>query len=155
MMKQRLFFSLGCLVALFVFAGCASIDRNERKTLIAHSVAPAVYDRMTHGDVLSLSDIIELSQRQVPPALIIRYLQSTRAIYALDKPALARLNKAHVCQEVIDYLLGTPSLFGPRAYPGPFYVARPDYPYGYYYPYYPYYYGPSSVVVVGGRWHHW
>ncbi|MDD5351184.1 MAG: hypothetical protein PHQ12_13315 [Chthoniobacteraceae bacterium] len=155
-MKQRLFLPfLACLLALFVFAGCASIDRNERKTLIAHSVSPAVYDRMMHGDVLSLSDIIELSQRQVPPPLMIRYLYSTRAIYSLDKPAMARLNQAKVSQDVINYLLDTPSLFGPRPYPGPYYAPRPYYPYGAYYPYSPYYYGPTSVVVVGGRWHRW
>lgn len=154
-MKQRLFsYSLACALALFVFAGCASIDRNERKILVAHNVSPAIYDRMMRGEILTLSDIIELSQRQVPPPLIIRYLQSTRAIYALDKAGLARLNKAKVSQEIINYLLDTPTLFGPREYPAPYYVARPYYPHPVYYPYYPYYYGPSAVVVTGGRWHH-
>ena len=152
-MKQRIFLSfLTSLLALFVFAGCASIDRTERNTLAAHNVSPVIYDKMMHGEVLVLNDIIELSQRQVPPPLIIRYLYSTQAIYSLDKPALARLNQGKVGQEVINYLLETPSLFGPRPYPGPYYGPRPWYPYGAYDPYYPYYYGPS-VVVVGGRWH--
>ncbi len=154
-MKLRLSLSLWMsLLTLFVFAGCASINRNERQTLAVHNVSPVVYDKMMHGAVLSLDDIMELSQRQVPPPLIIHYLSSTRAIYNLDKPALARLNRCKVSQDVVDYLLETPSLFGPRAYPYAYYGPRPYYPYDYY-PY-PYYYGPTSVVVVGGgRWHRW
>jgi hypothetical protein len=153
-MKQRFFlFFLTSLLALFVFAGCASIDRNERLTLTSHNVSPVIYDKMMHGEVLALGDIIELSQRQVPPPLIIHYLYSTRAIYSLDKPGLALLNQGKVCQEVINYLVETPSIFGPRPYPGPCYGARPWYPYDAYYPDYPYYYGPAPVVVVGGRWH--
>jgi len=155
-MKQRHFlFFLTTFLALLLFAGCASIDRTERRTLVANNVSPVVYDKMMHGEVLSLSDIIELSQRQIPSSMIIRYLDSTRAIYRLDKSALARLNQAKVNQEVINFLLDTPSLFGPRPYAGPYYAPRPYYPYGAYYPYYPYYYGPSAVVVVGGRGHRW
>ena len=84
--------------------------------------------------------------------MIVHYLYSTRAIYSLDKQSLARLNQAKVRQEVLDYLLDTPSLFAPRPYVGGY----DGYPYYGYYPYqpYPYYYGPSAVVVVGGRWHH-
>lgn len=109
---------------------------------------------MMRGEVLAISDIIELSNRQVPSPMVIRYLYSTRAVYSLDKQALARLNQAKVSQDVLDYLLDTPSLFGPRPYVGGYYEARPWYPYDGYYPYYPYYYGPRTVVVVGGRWHH-
>jgi len=157
-MKQRLSLSVFLsLLVLFVFAGCASLDRNERNLLITHNVSPVVYDKMMHGATLSLDDIIELSQRQIPPPFIICYLNSTRAIYSLDKTALARLNQGKVSQDVINYLLETPSLFAARPYPGPYYAPRPYYyPYGAYDPYYGPYYGPSAVVVVGGgRWHRW
>ena len=142
-------------LSLVLFAGCAAIDKTERNILVQQNVSPAVRDRMVHGDILTLSDIIELSQRQVPPGLMIRYLNFTRAIYSLDKPALTRLNQAKVPQEVIDYLLETPSRFAPRAYyyPRPYYSYDPYY-YPYYYPASPYYYGSSATIVVGSRWHH-
>lgn len=154
-MKTR--FCAAGLVSLMLFVGCASIDRSERTMLLQHHVSPSVYDKMMHGEVLTLSDIVELSQRQVPSSLMIRYLDSTRAIYTLDKSAMARLKGAKVCQEVIDYLVDTPARFAPR----PVFYRRPYYVYDDYYPYYapsyapyPYYYGPTSVIVVGGRWHH-
>jgi len=151
------------IISLFAFvflAGCAAIDRNERNVLTQHNVSPVVYDRMLHGEPLALSDIIELSQRQVPSSLVIRYLRSTRAVYDLDKQALARLNQAKVDRDVIEYLLQTPALFAPRAYyyGRPWYAADAYYPndayYPYYYPYYPQFYGRPSVVVVAGR-RHW
>jgi len=140
--------------ALALLAGCAAIDRTERNILVQRNVSPVVYDKMVRGDVLSLNDVIELSQRQVPPNVIIRYLRSTRATYMLDKQGLALLKQGKVCQEVIDYLLSTPALFGPI----PPYYGSPWYPYG---GYYPYYYGPAPliaplpppVIFVGGRWH--
>lgn len=143
------------LLSVALLAGCAHISRPERNTLVAHCVSPSLTDRMVRGDILGLGDIIEISQRDVPPQLIINYLYSTRAVYCLDKDAMARLNKAKVCQDVIHYLLDTPNLFGPRpygpgCYAGPY--CDPYYPY-YYDPYYPYYYGPTGVVVVrGGGW---
>ena len=144
-------------VAFFtLLAGCAGINRQERKILVQHQVSPVVYDRMMQREILTLGDIIELSQRQVPPPLIIRYLYSTRAIYSLDKAGLARLNAAKVSREVLDYLLQTPDLFALRAYPAPYPYyedGRPWYPYGAYYPYYPYphIYGSSSVIITSGR----
>ncbi len=156
---MKRFALIAALLSVTLFAGCAHISRPERNTLVAHSVSPSLTDRMVKGEVLSLEDVIELSTRDVPPQLIINYLYSTRAIYNLDKPAMARLNKAKVSPEVVKYLVDTPSLFGPRPYYGPRYYPAP-YPYYYdpYYPWgpypYPYYYGPTGVVVVRGHWHH-
>jgi len=143
------------LLALGLFAGCAAIDRRAQNTLVQHNVSPVVYNRMLQGDILSVNDIIELSRRQVPPELIIRYLNSTCAVYALDKQSLSRLKQEKVPQEIIDYLLDTPALFAPRFSPRPYYDGRPWYPNDAYYPYYPYYpavYG-TSVIVVGGQGH--
>lgn len=150
-MKWSKFLVPVCILALL--SGCASIDRSERNTLLQHNVSPVVYDRMMRGEVLSLNDIIELSQRQVPARLVISYLYSTHAVYSLDKPGLALLRKGGVGQNIIDYLLDTPSLFAPRPY---YYGERPYYPYGSYYPYGPYYspvYGSASVVFVRGHGH--
>ena len=150
---------IASVFALLFLAGCAAINRSEQNTLIQHNVSPVVSDRMVRGEVLTLSDIIELSRREVPPKLIIRYLYSTRAVYALDKQSLARLNQAKVCKEVMDYLLDTPSLFAPQYYPRPYYDGPPwypaYYPYDPYYPWGPHFYGGSSVIIMGGRGHHW
>jgi len=150
-MKWSKFLVPVCILALL--SGCASIDRSERNTLLQHNVSPVIYDRMVRGEVLTLSDIIALSQRQVPARLVISYLYSTRAVYSLDKPGLARLRQGGVGQNIIDYLLDTPSLFALRPY---YYAERPYYPYGPYYPYAPYgprFYGGSSVMIVGGHGH--
>ena len=149
-MKQLYFIAAACAVVLL--AGCAAINRAEQKTLVQHNVSPAVCERMVQGDVLSLSDIIELSRKDVSARFIVHYLYSTRAIYSLDKQALARLNEAKVCTEVIDYLLETPSRFAPRYYPGPYYVApAPWYPYDAYYPCGPRFYGSSTVIIENSR----
>jgi len=146
-------------LALVLLAGCAAINRTEQKTLVQHNVSPVVSDRMVRGEPLSLNDIIELSRKDVPPQLVTHYLYSIRAVYALDKPALACLNQAKVSKEVIDYLLETPSLFPPQYYyPGPYYAPGPWYPYDACYPYSPYgprFYGGSSVIIVTGRGHRW
>lgn len=143
------------LLALVFLAGCASISRTERNTLIQHNVSSSVCDRMVRGNPLSLSDIIELSQRQVPDSIIVNYLDSTRVVYSLDKQSLTRLRQGKVSQGVINFLLDTPSLFAPRYVD---YGPRPWYPYPAYYPYGPYYgpcypqiYGGSSVIITGGR----
>jgi len=151
---KRLHFFLS-LLALIFFAGCAGIDHSERSALLQHNVSPVVYDKMMQRVALTLGDVIELSQRKVPPGIIIRYLYSSRAVYFLDKSVIASLNQAHVSQEVLDYLLQTPSLFGPRPYyPRPYYYGRAWYPGDAYYPGYPYYPQPygGPVIVVGSRW---
>ena len=148
---------IASICALVLLVGCAAINRTEQNLLLQHNVSPVVSERMIRGEILTLSEIIELSQKQVPPEFIIHYLYSTRAIYALDKPALARLNAAKVCKEITDYLLETPDLFAPRPYPRAYY-GGPWYPYDpYYYPYYPYgprVYGGATVVIGRGCWHH-
>ena len=153
---KRLHYILSISAVIFL-AGCAAISRSERDTLMQHNVSPVVYDRMIRGEILTLSDIIELSQRQVSPQLVIRYLYWTRAIYNLDKQSITRLNQGKVSQEIIDYLLDTPTLFTPQFYPSP-YVGPRWYPHDAYYPYYPYgpnFYGSSTLIIEGERRHRW
>ena len=153
-MDMKQLYSIATACAVVFLAGCAAINRAEQKTLVQHNVSPVVCERMVQGEALSLSDIIELSRKDVSSRFIVHYLYSTRGIYYLDKQALARLNEAKVSKEIMDYLLETPSLFAARYYPGPYYVTpAPWYPYDAYYPY-GHFYGSSSVVIVGGRDHH-
>lgn len=138
--------------SILLLAGCAGIDRTERAALTQRSVSPAVYDRMMRRELLSVANIAELSQRQVPPEVIIRYLRSSRAVYFLDKDALTFLRQTKVHPAVLDYMLSTPSCYLP---PAPCYYGAPGYPYGYYPApvVYPYAVLSAPAVFVGARWH--
>jgi len=150
MKHLRYFFGLLAFASL---TGCATLSQSDAYLLREHHVNPSLYERMSHKDFLSLSDIIELSQRQVPPAFIIHYLGSIGATYHLSSSEVVRLRKAGVNKDVVDYLLATGTAYAPRPYG---YYARPVYPYAspYYAPY-PYYggYGYPTVIVGGGYYY--
>ena len=145
---KKIFLMFLMVAGLLAFSGCATLNPYDRGLLVQHHVSNSLYQRMLHGEPLALEDVIELSRRQLPAGFIIHYLSSTRSAYHLSSGDVARLRKAGVSKEVVDYLLDTPALYAPRPY---------YYPYPPYYPYDPYYYGGSSVIVGGGYWHrhHW
>lgn len=152
---------ISAVIVFGLLTGCATLNQSDSYLLQEHHVSPALYDRMNYKEYLTLSDIIELSQRQLPPKFIVHYLWSTYGVYHLSIGDVSRLRKAGVGKEVIDYLKTTESMYAPRRYP---YYPRPAYPYDPYYdpyPYYPYgYYGYGyPTVIVGGGYggygHHW
>ena len=140
------------LLALMAIAGCATLDRTDRNVLENHHVSTTLYARMIRKDPLSLTDIIELSRKQVAPGFIIHYLSSTYMVYRLHLDEISRLREAKVAREVIDYLIDSGALYG-------------SYPSGYYYRPYPYpdygcadyryYYGGSAAIVVGHGHRRW
>ena len=149
-MKRPRFFLL--LIIPVFLAGCETINQQDRAVLRAHDVPPDIYDKMLYGDPLSLSDVIALSQRAVPPGLIIHYIDVTDTAYRLRKADVQHLRAAGVNEEVISYMLSTSAPYGPVAPYGPGYAGPGPYPY---YPYDYYYGGPyfGPVVVVGGGFH--
>jgi len=149
---MKYFHFIFAALAIGFFTGCATLSQSDSYLLQEHHVSPALYERMSHKDFLAFSDIIELSQRQLPPSFIIHYLWSIQAVYHLSGSDVSRLKKAGVSKEVIDYMLGTAAVYAPRGY----YYARPygdpyyaaPYPYGYGYGGYGY--GYPTVIVGGG-----
>ena len=138
-------------IAICLFTGCATLSQSDSYLLQEHHVSPALYERMSHKDFLSLSDIIELSQKKVPSTFIIHYVWSIAAVYHLTGSDITRLKKAGVSKEVIDYLVGTAAAYGPRPYG--YYYSRPVYADPYYAPY-PYYgYGAYPTVIIGGGYY--
>ncbi len=142
-MKSLRFISALLLAGL---AGCVTLNRTDRSLLLEHHVPPSLFATMSHGEPLSLSDVIELTQLQLSPRFIVHYLGSTGAVYRLGSQDVLRLSRAKVSPEVIDYLLATPSMYAPQ-------IA---------YPYQPYRYGPypfddgfGPVVVVAPFHRHW
>jgi hypothetical protein len=145
-MKSPRFFLL--LLIPVLLAGCETINSRDREVLRDHNVPQDVFDKMLYGDPLSLDDVITLSQRGVPPGLIIHYIDETDTAYRLRKADVKQLRSAGVSEQVISYMLSTCPPYGPVGYPGG-YPYPPPYPY----PYGPYYYGADyygPVVVVGG-----
>lgn len=157
-MKRLGFLSL--LIIPILLAGCGTVTQQDRTVLRAHDVPPDVFDKMLYGDPLSLDDVIALSQRAVPPGLIIHYMDKTDTQYILRKPDVKRLRSAGVNEEVIAYMLSTAPQYGPggpaaySSYPPYAYPYAGPYPYGAYpYGYYDGIYGAPVVFVGGyGRW---
>jgi len=148
---------LPLLLIALLLAGCETVSKQDQALLQAHNVPPDVYQKMVYGDPLSLNDIISLSQRAVPPSLIIHYMDKTDTVYILRKADVKRLSSAGVNEDVISYMLSTAPPYGPNGggpyvgypYPGPVYPYGP-YPYGYY----DGIYGGPAIFVGGyyGRW---
>jgi hypothetical protein len=139
------------LVPLF-FTACGLSDQQKADyaRVQASGVSSAVYDKMVHGDDLSLYDIKALTHAGVSDGIILRYLRDQHTTYLLNSDDVAGLRKAGVSQSIVDYMLQTPQMYGPDVYPaigvgigyGPYWGGPywgPPYPYPYYY----------------GGYHHW
>jgi hypothetical protein len=139
------------LVPLLLTAcGLSPQEKADYARVQESGVSPAVYDKMVHGDDLSLWDIKALARAHVSDGVVLRYLRDHGTAYYLNSDDVAGLRKAGVSQSIVDYMLQTERTYGPGLY------VIPDYgPYwgGPYWggPYWggPYWYG-------GGYYHrHW
>jgi hypothetical protein len=132
------------LVPLFLTAcGLSPQQKSDYARVQSSGVSSAIYDKMTHGDDLSLYDIKSLSRAGVSDGIILRYLRDRGTVYYLNSDDVASLRKAGVSQSIVDYMLQTPQYNGPSVYPsigigvgyGPYWG---DPFWGPPYPYYPY-----------------
>ena len=154
------------LVVPLFLAACGLSD--QQKADYAHveeaGVSPAIYDKMVHGDDLSIWDIEALSRAHVGSGIILRYLRDHDTVYYLHSDDITGMRKAGVDRSVVDYMLQTARGgwwgMGPYpnyAYPGPY---GPWGPYGPYGPYgdpfwYPGFYGGVGIYYHGhGGYHH-
>jgi hypothetical protein len=127
--------------------GLSSQQKADYDSVQRSGVSSAIYDKMVHGDPLSLSDIKSLSRNGVSDAVIIRYIRDRGTVYTLSSGDVTSLRKAGVSQSVVDFMLQT------AQNPGPYY-----YPYGPYWgdPYWggPYWGGGFYYGGYGGGYHH-
>jgi hypothetical protein len=120
------------IVAILALAGCADTEmRKEDWAAVSKSGVKDIYQKMRDHDVLTLSDIEELSNHHVSSDIIVRYLRSTGAVYVVKGKQIHRLRKNGVSDEVIDYLVSTSWHTYPSGpYPYASYPSQPHYPYG-------------------------
>jgi hypothetical protein len=127
------------LLAPFLVVGCAPSEQQQADyTAVEHSpVSPAIYDKMVHGDALSVSDIAALSHARVNDGIVIRYVRDHGTIYLLSPGEIQYLQNNGVSPSVIDFLVQTGQN---GAGPGPG----------------PYFFGPPVSIGIGvgggGRW---
>jgi hypothetical protein len=131
------------LVPLFLAAcGLSDQQKADYSSVQRSGVTSAIYDKMVHGDNLSLYDIKALSRARVSDGVILRYLRDHQSIYVLSSSDVESLRNAGVSQSIVDYMLQTPRQYGPTYYPGAYGPYWGD----------PYWGGPYWGGYWGGRW---
>src|SRR5208283_4482172 len=93
---------------LFTACGLSPQQKADYASVHASGVSSAVYDKMVHGDDLSLYDIKALARARVSDAVILRYLRDQGTVYYLNSDDVTSLRKAGVSQSIVDYMLQTP-----------------------------------------------
>ena len=137
-MKLRLLF-LVAATCLLAACGLSDQQKADYAAVQRSGVSPAIYDKMMHGDPLSIGDICAMSRAGVSDGIIIRYIRDQGTVYVLNSADFDRLHKAGVSPSVVDYMAHT-------GYPPPYPYG--PYPYG---PYpYPYPYPPVAIGVGFG-----
>jgi hypothetical protein len=146
---QMKFRILLLLASTFALSACGLSDQQKADyaSVSRSGVSSAIYDKMVHGDPLSVGDVISLSQARVSDGVIVRYIRDHGTIYVLNGNQIDRLHNAGVSPSVIDFMVqsGSPGFYGYGPYgPGP-YGPGPG----------PYFYPPPIAVGVGfgGHWH--
>jgi len=132
------------LPLLLTACGLSPQQKADYARVQSSGVSSAIYDKMVHGDDLSLYDIKALSRAGVSDGVILRYLRDRDTVYYLNSGDVASLRKAGVSQSIVDYMLQTPQRYGPYGYPpidvgigygpywggpGPYWGAPYPYPY--------------------------
>lgn len=124
---------LPLVVFAIALGACSTFDDRELASFRQKRVPPPVYSKLTHGDPLGPSDVIELTRRGVADALIIRQLDDHGVTSLIERDDVRRMRRAGVSAAVIDAMLWESDDFA-RRYAGPRYVGAYDPGYGYYDP---------------------
>ena len=145
-MKIRFVF-IALAAAGLAACGLSDQQKADYAAVYRSGVNSAVYDKMVHGDPLSVGDVCALARAGVSDAVVIRYIRDQGTVYALNSSDFKRLHDAGVAPSVVDYMARTGYLDGGYPYD----------PAGY--PYYgpgPYPYPPIAIGLGfgfgGGHW---
>jgi len=140
------FHPLPFLALTLFLAGCASgLNQADLASVQSSGVDSATYDKMVHGDDLSISDICALERAHVDEGVILRYLRDRGTVFVLSSHDITRLQNAGASQSVIDYMQNT-EVAAARSYPTTTIITYAPYgPIGYY--------GPSATSYWGPRYY--
>jgi hypothetical protein len=135
------------LALCFLLAGCglSSQQKADLTSVQSSGISPAIYDKMVHGDDLSISDVCELERAHVDEGVILRYIRNRDTIYVLSSRDTSRLKSAGASQSLVDYMDQTTAAHA-AAYPTTTIVTYAPYgPIGYY--------GPSASSFWGPQYY--
>ena len=94
-----------------------SMDQEERERLRAQ--APATYARIEQGNPLQVADIKAMVSSHVGDEVIISQIQSTHSVYHLSAADIIDLKNSGVSDNLIQYMINTPSTATASAPPQP------------------------------------
>jgi hypothetical protein len=138
---------LALVVACVLLTGCSLSEQQKADlTTVQQSGVPsATYDKMLHGDELSLSDICALERAKVDEGIILRYLRDKGTVYYLSSHDMSRLTNAGATISLIDFMQHT-AIASAASYPTvQVYSYAPYGPIGYYGPSASSYWGPQYI----------
>ena len=141
------------LPLLLTACGLSEQQKADYAAVQRSGVNSATYDKMVHGDDLSLYDVKALARAGVSEGVILRYMRNQGTIYVLNAGDVDGLLKAGVSKSVVDYMMSTPHIYGPTVYPvvsvgyGPYWGGPYWGPGPYYYP------APYAYPYRRGCWH--
>jgi hypothetical protein len=111
------------LAPLFLAACAPSAQQQADYGAVEHSgVTPAIYDKMVHGDDLSIHDVEALSRAHVNSGIVLRYIRDHGTVYYLSSADIKEMQAAGVDASIVDYMLQTArgGWWGPGPYPYPY-----------------------------------
>ena len=148
------------LLFAFSLAACTTFDDRELASFRARHVPPPVYSKLSRGEPLEPSDVIELTRRGVADSLIIRQIEDHGVASFITRSDVLALRKAGVRAAVIDAMLRASDDEFARGHAGPddsIYAGGYDPYFGYYDPW-PWYGGVgigfSTSRYYRGHHHH-
>src|ERR1700753_931962 len=105
-MNQRVFL-LFVLTCALTACGLSEQQKADYASVQRSGVSSAIYDKMVHGDDLSIYDVKALSQAHVNSGVILRYMRDRGTIYVLSSTDVKGLLNAGVSQSIVDYMMAT------------------------------------------------
>jgi len=103
------------LLAAIALSGCASgpeVDPQITTALSAQHVGAGTCQKVYGGRPLDYADIMDMVQHDVPPHIIVGYLQSTEKVYNFTPAQLSGLRNAGAAPQVTNYLGETGGFYG-------------------------------------------
>lgn len=142
------------LLAAVCLTACSTFEDHELASFRAKRVPPPVYEKLSRGEALSPSDIIELTRRGVAETQIIRQLDDHGIDSLLQRADVQRMRRAGVSARVIDAALLASDEFA-RDFSEPRYVSvEPGWDYYDPWPGYGYGYGGVGFGFTTSRYYH-